>query len=119
MALSTLPCPRIRLTFFLVCAAACVIRWPIAAMPLERDEGEYAYIAQRWWLGDVPYRDSFDQKPPGAFVAYAVIEKVFGTSPAAIHWGTQVYTLCTLALIFLVGRELFGPTEGLLAALFA
>jgi hypothetical protein len=102
-----------------VCAFACLVRWPIAAVPLERDEGEYAYIAQRWWLGEVPYRDSFDQKPPGAFVAYALIEKVFGTSPAAIHWGTQVYTFGTLALIFVVGRKLFGPIEGLMAALLA
>src|SRR5262245_46348928 len=105
--------------FAAICAFACLLRWPIAAVPLERDEGEYAYIAQRWWLGEVPYRDSFDQKPPGVFVAYAVIQKVFGTSPAAIHWGTQVYTFGTLALIFFLGRELFGPTEGLLAALFA
>src|SRR5262245_42074922 len=109
----------ILLPFVGVFLFACVMRWPIAAIPLERDEGEYAYIAQRWWLGDVPYRDSFDQKPPGAFVAYALIQKTVGTSPAAIHWGTQVYTLGTLALIFFIGRELFGPTEGLLAALFA
>jgi 4-amino-4-deoxy-L-arabinose transferase-like glycosyltransferase len=107
------------LQFLGVCVLACLLRWPIAAVPLERDEGEYAYIAQRWWLGDVPYRDSFDQKPPGAFVAYAVIQSVFGTSPAAIHWGTQVYTFGTLALIFVIGRRLFGPTEGLVAALFA
>jgi 4-amino-4-deoxy-L-arabinose transferase-like glycosyltransferase len=116
------PPPRRKSIFFAfigVCVFACLLRWPIAPVPLERDEGEYAYIAQRWWLGEVPYRDSFDQKPPGVFVAYAVIERAIGTSPAAIHWGTQFYTLGTLALILVVGRQLFGPTEGLLAALFA
>jgi 4-amino-4-deoxy-L-arabinose transferase-like glycosyltransferase len=105
--------------FLGICVFACVLRWPIAAIPLERDEGEYAYIAQRWWLGEVPYRDSFDQKPPGVFVAYLVIQKAIGTSPAAIHWGAQLNTLGTLPLIFLIGRKLFGDAEGLLAALFA
>src|SRR5437867_333786 len=107
------------LWFLGVCLFACLLRWPIAAVPLERDEGEYAYIAQRWWLGEVPYRDNFDQKPPGVFVAYAVIQRWLGTTPQAIHWGTQVYTLGTLALIFLVGRTIYGAAEGLLAALFA
>ncbi len=102
-----------------VAAAALLLRWPIAAMPLERDEGEYAYIAQRWLRGDVPYRDAFDQKPPGVFAAYAVIFRALGQSIEAIHWGTQLYTLGTLALIFLAGRRLFGPGAGLAAAFFA
>jgi 4-amino-4-deoxy-L-arabinose transferase-like glycosyltransferase len=121
MEMTEPPQPRrlVLLSLLGVCALACLLRWPIAAVPLERDEGEYAYIAQRWWLGEVPYRDSFDQKPPGVFAAYAVIQKTLGTSPAAIHWGTQVYTLGTLALIYLVGRELFGATAGLVAALLA
>src|SRR5438105_4217292 len=59
-----------------VFAVACLMRWPVAAIPLERDEGEYAYIGQRWLLGGVPYRDSFDQKPPGTFMAYALIERL-------------------------------------------
>lgn len=100
-------------------AVAGLLRWPIADIPLERDEGEYGYIAQRWLLGEVPYRDSFDQKPPGVFVAYAVLLKLSGSSPASIHWGTQVYNFGTLGLIFLVSRRLFGTTEGLLASLFA
>jgi hypothetical protein len=95
------------------------LRAPIAGIFLERDEGEYAYIAQRWLKGEVPYRDSFDQKPPGVFAAYAVIERVFGGSPAAIHWGAQFYTLLTLAFIFLIGRRLFGEEAGFAAGALA
>jgi 4-amino-4-deoxy-L-arabinose transferase-like glycosyltransferase len=102
-----------------VFALACALRAPIAAMPLERDEGEYAYIAQRWLLGEVPYKSAFDQKPPGAFVAYLVFERLLGTSPAALHWGTQIYTLGTLAVLFFLGRRMFSPLVGFLAALFA
>jgi hypothetical protein len=33
-------------------------------VPLERDEGAYAYIAAQWRSGLIPYRDVFDHKPP-------------------------------------------------------
>jgi hypothetical protein len=102
-----------------VFGVALLLRAPIAAIPLERDEGEYAYIGQRWLQGEVPYKTSFDQKPPGVFAAYAMIQLVIGTSPAALHWGMQLYTLGTLTLLYLLGRRLFSPTVGLLAALFA
>ncbi|MBI5240810.1 MAG: glycosyltransferase family 39 protein [Elusimicrobia bacterium] len=95
------------------------LRAPIAGIFLERDEGEYAYIAQRWLKGEVPYRDSFDQKPPGVFAAYAVIERVLGESQSAIHWGAQFYTLLTLAVVFLIGRRLFGLEAGFAAGALA
>ncbi|MCX5795755.1 MAG: glycosyltransferase family 39 protein [Elusimicrobia bacterium] len=95
------------------------LRAPIAGIFLERDEGEYAYIAQRWLKGEVPYRDSFDQKPPGVFAAYAAIERLSSGSPAAIHWGAQLYTLLTLCLVFLIGRRLFGPEAGCAAGALA
>jgi 4-amino-4-deoxy-L-arabinose transferase-like glycosyltransferase len=100
-------------------AVALLLRIPIAAIPLERDEGEYAYIAQRWLLGEVPYQSAFDQKPPGVFFAYLVIERFIGTSTAALHWGTQLYTLGTLVLLFLLGWRLFSPVVGCVAAVFA
>src|SRR4029077_13252938 len=96
----------------------CALRVPLAAIPLERDEGEYAYIAQRWLAGEVPYKDSFDQKPPGVFVAYVLIFKCFGTSPAAIHWGMQVYTLATITVLFVLARKLFSAAAGVAAAAF-
>ena len=101
-----------------VAAVALLIRWPVAEIPLERDEGEYAYIAQRWLQGDVPYRDAFDQKPPGVFVAYAVIETLIGTSPVALHWAPELYTLATLIVVALIGRRFLNDRAGLLAALF-
>ena len=47
-----------------------LIRAPLVDLPLERDEGEYAYIAWRLAYDELPYRDWFDQKPPGIFAAY-------------------------------------------------
>lgn len=107
------------LAFAAVCALALALRAPLAGLPLERDEGEYAYIAQRWLLGEVPYQESFDQKPPGVFAAYALIFRAMGQTAAAIHWGAQIYTLGTLGVLFLLGRRLFSPQAGIAAAAFA
>ena len=47
--------------FALVALAALLLRAPVADLPFERDEGEYAYLAWRWLEGDIPDRDGFDQ----------------------------------------------------------
>lgn len=100
-------------------AIAAALRVPIANIPLERDEGEYAYIAQRWLDGAIPYQDAFDQKPPGVFVVYALTLLTLGGTPAAIHWAATIYTFGTLTLIFFLGRRLFSPAAGFAAAAFA
>jgi hypothetical protein len=97
-------------------ALGLLLRSQIAAIPFERDEGEYAYIAQRWLQGEVPYKESFDQKPPGVFVAYACTFLLFGTSAAAVHWALQLYTLATIACVFMLGRKLYSTTVGICAA---
>jgi 4-amino-4-deoxy-L-arabinose transferase-like glycosyltransferase len=104
---------------FGIAAIALALRWPIADIPLERDEGEYGYIADRWLAGEPPYRSAFDQKPPGVFAAYAVILSTLGRSPATIHWAAQLYTLLTLAAICFTARRLFGATAASIAALLA
>jgi hypothetical protein len=99
--------------------ASCLLRTSIADIPLERDEGEYGYIAQRWLAGELPYQSSFNQKFPGTFLAYAVITGILGESPGAIHWGAQVWSMATLTLVFLLGWRLFSAPAGIAAAAFA
>lgn len=50
-----------RWLLLLALLATIALRWPLLEVPLERDEGEYAYIAWRISEGDVPYLDAFDQ----------------------------------------------------------
>jgi 4-amino-4-deoxy-L-arabinose transferase-like glycosyltransferase len=101
-------------------AVALLLRSQVAAIPLDRDEGEYAYTSQLWLQGDVPYKNAFDQKPPGVFAVYAVIQTLFGESPVAIHWATQFYTFGTITCVFLLGRKLYSfPVGAGAAGLFA
>jgi 4-amino-4-deoxy-L-arabinose transferase-like glycosyltransferase len=100
---------------------ALALRSLVASIPLERDEGAYAYVAQRWLHGETPYQTAFDHKPPGVLAAYAAILFGFGgnASPAAIHWATQIYSLATLAFVAAAGRRVAGERAGLLAAALA
>lgn len=81
------------LTITIISAAALALRYPVADMPLERDKGEYAYIAQCWLDGEVPYKESFDRKPPGVFAAFAVILHAAKTGSSPSVWKLSVNRL--------------------------
>ena len=109
---------RVRFALIVVAALAFVVpRLAFVSVPLERDEGEYAYIAQRMLEGDVPYRDAFDQKPPAVFVAYAGAFLLLGTSVEAIHVFAQLWSAVTTLLLFLLVRRLADETAALFAVL--
>ncbi|MGH7981220.1 MAG: ArnT family glycosyltransferase, partial [Limisphaerales bacterium] len=93
------------------------IRWHLRAMPLERDEGEYAYAGQLILQGILPYKLAFNMKFPGVYFMYAFLMAIFGQSTAGIHIGIFVVTSVTAVLIFLIGRELLADSGALIAAI--
>jgi len=97
-------------TWILLAAAIAfaALRAPYLSVPLERDEGEYAYVAWRMLEGEVPYRDAFDQKPPGVFLAYLGAFGLLGRSTEAIHLFAHVWAAGTAGLLFLLLRRLAG-----------
>jgi hypothetical protein len=84
-------------------------------MPLERDEGEYAYAGQLILQGIPPYQLAYNMKLPGTYAAYAAIMAIFGQSPAGIHAGLLLTNAVMVVLIFLLAKRLFGPVAGLIA----
>ena len=85
---------------------AVVVRIRLLALPLERDEGEFAYAGQLMLQGIAPYKLAFNMKMPGTYAAYAVLMGVFGQSPSGIHLGFLLVNLGTLGLLFLLARRL-------------
>jgi len=85
-------------------------------MPLERDEGEYAYAGQLILQGVPPYQLAYNMKLPGTYVAYAVIMAVFGQTPAGIHVGVLVMNAITTLLMFLLARRFFGFLPSVVAS---
>jgi hypothetical protein len=92
------------------------IRIRLLGIPLERDEGEYAYAGQLILQGIPPYKLAYNMKFPGTYAAYAVIMSIFGQTIHAIHLGLLLINVATIALIFLVGRQLIDTMAGVTAA---
>src|SRR3954447_20963536 len=63
------------------------IRFRLLDMPLERDEGEYAYAGQLMLQGIPPYKFAYNMKLPGTYASYAFIMAVFGQTTRGIHLG--------------------------------
>src|SRR5882672_5515677 len=98
----------------LVVVAAARLR--LLNFPLERDEGEYAYAGQLILEGIPPYELAYNMKFPGTYLAYAVIMKFFGETPAGIHFGLLLVTTATALMLFWLGKKILDETAGVIAA---
>ena len=92
------------------------IRWRLRDLPLERDEGEYAYAGQLILQGIPPYELAYNMKLPGTYLAYAAILRSFGETVAGIHLGLLLVNGCTTVLMFFLARRLYGDLAGATAA---
>ena len=106
--------PALALAAILIFVA--VVRLGVAATPLERDEGEYAYVGQLILQGTPPYQAAYNMKFPGTYYAYAGILAVFGETPAGIREGLLLVNAATIVLVFLVGRRALGTRSAIVAA---
>lgn len=102
----------------LIIIAVSVVRWRMVAMPLERDEGEYAYFGQLILNGVTPYQEAYNMKLPGTYYMYALIMALFGESFKGIHIGLLFLNAASMLLFFQGFKKLFNPTIGLLTAGF-
>jgi hypothetical protein len=91
------------------------IRLRLMEIPLERDEGEFAYMGQLMLQGIPPYLISYNMKLPGIYAAYAVIMLFFGQSTAGIHLGFIIINVATIILVFLIATHLFDQLTGFVA----
>jgi hypothetical protein len=101
------------LTIILSTAA---IRVRLLEVPLERDEGEYAYAGQLILQGIPPYAQVYNMKMPGIYAVYALILTIFGQTHSGIHLGLLVINAATIIVLFLLAKKLFDPVAGVAAA---
>jgi Dolichyl-phosphate-mannose-protein mannosyltransferase len=111
-----------RLAFLPLALMCAIILLMVAArirllgVPLERDEGEYAYMGRLMLQGFAPYGVAANMKLPGTAAAYALAMAVFGQSVSGIHLGFLLVNLGSVVLVFFLGKRLFGPLAGVAAA---
>src|SRR5438093_1693575 len=96
------------------------IRLPSLLHPQPIDsEAMYSVVANEIVDGGQPYIDAVERKPPLLFWTYAAVFKVAGKfNWKALHIVALVWTLCAMAGLYVIGRELFDRNTGLIAALF-
>src|SRR4029434_1850841 len=96
------------------------IRLPSLLHPQPIDsEAMYSVVANQIVDGGRPYADAVERKPPLLFWTYAAIFKAAGKfNWKALHMVALVWTLCAMAGLCVIGRELFDRNTGLIAALF-
>ena len=93
-----------------------VIRIRLLDIPLERDEGEYAYMGQLLLKGIAPYSAAYSMKLPGTYIMYAGIMSLFGQSARGIHLGFMILNCVTLLMIFYLSRKLVNDLVGVVAS---
>jgi hypothetical protein len=96
--------------------ATAAIRYHRLGVPLERDEGEYAYAGQLILQGEAPYAGVYNMKLPGIYLTYAAVLGTFGETIRAIHLGLLLANLATTGLVFALGRRLRDDVTGVAAA---
>ncbi len=111
---SATPWPLLAVLAALVFVA--YVRLRVADVPLERDEGEYAYAGQLILQGIPPYELAYNMKFPGIYYAYAAILALFGPTPGGIHLGLMVVNAATILLVWRFGRRILGEFAGAIAA---
>ena len=99
---SSLACLWPWLVVLLVLLLAAFIRFRLLDMPLERDEGEYAYAGQLILQGIPPYELAYNMKLPGTYFVYALGMAVFGetsrrSAPDVAGGQRADHRLCLLA----------------------
>jgi hypothetical protein len=92
-----------------------LLRVPALVQPAGGDQGLYAYTAQRVLDGGVPYRAAWDQKPPGIFFVYALLERLW-PDQSVVAMADLVVAALVAWLLIVLGRRFAGATAGGLAA---
>lgn len=101
------------LLLLVVTAVVLYVRIRLLAVPLERDEGEFAYMGQLLLNGTPPYLHAYTMKLPGVSVVYALFMLLFGQTATALHLGLLLVNACGSFLLYLLAKRLLGTNAAL------
>lgn len=93
-----------------------IIRFRQLGLPLERDEGEYAYIGQLLLKGYAPFENAYNMKFPGTAMMYAFFMLLFGQTVQGIHFGYLLINAATIVLLFAAVRRYLGHPADIVSA---
>ena len=100
----------------LILLSVTLLRLRLLNFPLERDEGEFAYMGQLILQGIPPYSEAANMKLPGTYYMYALMMAIFGQSTAGIHFGFLMVNLANIVLMYQLSRKLLNSYSAIFAA---
>ncbi len=99
-----------RWPFAILAVALLLVRLPSVVQPAGGDQGIYAYVGQSILKGEVPYRDAWDQKPPGIHFTYAAMLGLWRNESVVATTDLAVAALVA-GLLVLLGWRITGRRE--------
>lgn len=93
-----------------------IIRYRLLDFPLERDEGEYAYMGQLMLDGIPPYKYAYNMKLPGTYGMYALFMGIFGETTRGIHLGFTLMNLATIVILYYFVKKILNSFAALATA---
>ena len=84
-----------------------IARFKLLAIPLERDEGSFAYIGHWIFRGRELYTDMLDSKLPGLYTYYGVFTSLFGYNATGVHVGLLVANLASVVCFYILLKDVF------------
>lgn len=96
-----------------------VMRYRLIDVPLERDEGGFAYCAQLILHGIPPYTEAYDYKPPGLYFLYASSIAIFGSDVIAVHLLLLIFSAGTAIMLFWLVKKWSDTTGGMIASIIS
>ncbi|MEW6668823.1 MAG: hypothetical protein AB1512_26730 [Thermodesulfobacteriota bacterium] len=103
------------LVFLLSLLLTTYVRLSHLSMPLERDEGEYAYVARLILEGVPPFQETYNMKMPGIYYIYAVLMAFLGQSVEGVRLGLLFVNLLTCFTLYFLLTSLYSPLVGCVA----
>lgn len=73
--------------------------------PMYTDSGTFAYCGGRMAVGDVLYRDCWDNKPPLVYAINALIVLLGGHNPWAVWWFQMLWMTAASVMFYMVARR--------------
>jgi len=105
-----------------ICVAASLFRLaPIATSRFHQDEAIYGHWALQITTGHDPWLSHFPvDKPPLYIYTLALFLRLFGPTETGARLPSELASVVSLVLLYILGRRLYGPRTALVAlALFA
>jgi hypothetical protein len=99
----------------LVLITVAYVRLRLLSVPLERDEGEFAYMGQLLLKGIAPFTHAYTLKLPGATVMYALFLSCFGQTASGVHLGLLLVNGVCILLVYLLARRLLDRDSALVS----